>query len=174
MRKVFVMAAMSLLISMYVLLSHVVPMIQFDTLRISFGFVPLAFGSMFFGPLIGGIIGSLGDIIGALAFPKGPFFPGLTLDVFLSGIIYGLFLYKKPKTILRISLAVLCVNVFVNIGLNTYWLTIILGKGYMALLPGRIIKNAIMMPVQISLLYMLWRYAGSQIEKNFIIKPTRA
>lgn len=174
MKRVFVLVSMSLLISMYVVLSHLVPVIQIDTLRVSFGFVPLAFGSMFFGPLIGGVIGALGDIIGAFAAPKGPYFLGLTLDVFLAGIIYGLFLYKKPKSIIRISLAVLCVNVFVNIGLNTYWLTILLGKGYLALLPGRIIKNAIMMPVQISMLYLMWRYAGSQIEKNFLVKPTRA
>ena len=173
MKKVFILVCMSLLISMYVVLSHLVPVIQIDTLRVSFGFVPLAFGSMFFGPLIGGVIGAIGDIVGMLIAPKGPYFPGLTLDVFLAGMIYGLFLYKKPKTIIRIALAVLCVTVFVNIALNTYWLTILLGKGYMALLPGRIIKNAFMMPVQISMLYLMWRYAGSQIEKNFMLRPTK-
>jgi ECF transporter S component (folate family) len=173
MKKVFVLVAMSLLISMYVLLAHIFSAIPSGTIKISFGFVPLAFGSMFFGPLIGGVIGALGDIIGVFLAPKGPYFPGITLDVFLAGLIYGLFLYKKPKTLIRISLAVLCVNLFVNIGLNTYWLTILTGKGYMAMLPGRIIKNAIMMPVQISMLYLIWRYAGSQIEKNFLAEPKR-
>lgn len=157
---------MSLLISMYVVLSHIVPVLKIDAIQISFGFVPLAFGSMLFGPLIGGVGGALGDIIGTIVAPKGPYLPGLTLDVFLAGMIYGLFLYKKPKTILRISLAVLCITVFVNIGLNTYWLTFLLGKGYMALLPARIIKNAAMLPVQISMLYLIWNYAGSRIERN--------
>lgn len=173
MKKVFILVSMSLLISMYVVLSHIFSTIPGGTIKISFGFLPLAFGSMLFGPLIGGVIGALGDIIGVFVVPQGPYFPGLTLDVFLAGMIYGLFLYKKPKTIIRISLAVLCVNLFVNIGLNTYWLTILTGKGYMAMLPGRIFKNAVMMPVQVSMLYLMWKYAGSQIEKNFLVQPTR-
>lgn len=173
MKKSFVLVYMSLLISMYALLAHIVPVVKIDTLQISFGFVPLAFGSMLMGPIIGGVVGALGDIVGMILAPKGAYFPGFTLDVFLAGMIYGLFLYKKPKTILRISLAVLCVAVFVNIGLNTYWLTILLGKGYIALLPARIIKNAAMMPVQISMLYLMWRYAGSHIEKSMIRQPSR-
>lgn len=171
MKNIRVLVYMSLLISMYVVLAHVVTVIPGGTIKISFGFLPLAFGSMLFGPLIGGIGGALGDIIGTIVAPKGPYFPGLTLDVFLAGMIYGLFLYKKPKSILRISLAVLCITVFVNIGLNTYWLTILLGKGYMAILPGRIIKNAVMLPVQISMLYMMWKYVGSRIENKLLVQP---
>lgn len=171
MKKIHILVYMSLLISMYAVLAHVVPVVKIDTLQISFGFVPLAFGSMLLGPLIGGVIGALGDIVGMIIAPKGVYFPGFTLDVFLAGMIYGLFLYKKPKTILRISLAVLCVTVFVNIGLNTYWLTILLGKGYLALLPARIIKNAAMLPVQVSMLYMMWKYVGGRIEKNLLEQP---
>lgn len=171
MKNLRVLVYMSLLVSIYVILAHVFSVIPGNTMKISFSFLPLAFGSMLFGPLIGAIGGALGDIIGTILVPKGPFFPGITLDVFLSGFIYGLFLYKKPKTILRISLAVLCITVFVNIGLNTYWLTILLGKGYMAILPGRIVKNAVMLPVQISMLYMMWKYVGSRIENKLLTQP---
>ncbi len=173
MKKVNILAYMGILIAMYTLLAHIVPVVKIDTLQISFGFVPLGFGSMLLGPIIGGIVGAIGDIIGMILAPKGAYFPGFTLNVFLSGLIYGIFLYKKPKTVLRISLAVFCVNVFVNIGINTYWLTIILGKGYMAMLPGRVIKNVLMMPVQISVLYLMWKYAGCHIEKYIMKQPSK-
>lgn len=164
MRKTVVLVYMSLLISMNVLLTHIVPVLKIDTIRISFGFVPVAFSSMLFGPVIGGIGATLGDIIGMIIAPKGPYFPGLTFSALLTGVIYGVFLYKKPKTTIRIGLAVLCVTVFVDILLNTYWLTFILGQGYLAMLPARIIKSAIMLPVQVIIINVLWSYVGKNIK----------
>lgn len=171
MKKTRILVFMSLLISMDVLLTRIVPVVQIESIRISFGFIPHSFESILFGPLFGGIGGALSDIIGMVIAPKGPYFPGFTLDAMLAGLIYGYFLYKKPKTILNIALAVLFVTVFVNIGLNTYWLTILLGKGYMALLPSRVIKNAAMLPVQITMIYLMWTYAGRRIENSILRQP---
>lgn len=168
MKKTRVLVFLSLLVAMNVVLTHMIPVIQVDIIRISFGFVPQSFSSMFFGPLIGGIGAVLGDIIGMIIAPKGPYFPGFTLSALLTGMIYGIFLFRKPKTLLRIMLAVLCITLFVDIGLNTYWLTILLGKGYMALLPARVIKSAIMLPVQTSVIYLLWRYAGNYIDNTLL------
>lgn len=168
MRKTRVLIFLSLLVAMNVVLIHMVPVIQVDIIRISFGFVPQSFSSMLFGPIIGGIGAVLGDIIGMIVAPKGPYFPGFTLSALLTGIIYGIFLFKKPKTMLRIVLAVSCITLLVDLGLNTYWLTILLGKGFMALLPARIIKSAVMLPVQTSVIYLLWRYAGNQIENHYL------
>jgi len=168
MKNLRVLVYVSLLTSMYALLAHVVPVVKIDTLQVSFSFIPLAFGSMLLGPVLGGVAGALGDIVGMMVAAKGSYFAGFTLDVFLAGVIYGLFLYKKPKTLLRIFLAVLCVTVFVNIILNTYWLTILLGKGFMGMLPARIIKNAIMLPVQTSMIYLMWRYAGSRVQRSLL------
>ena len=71
--------------------------------------------------------------------------------------IYGLVLYEKPganwsqrKRIFRIVLAVTIINIFVHIGLGTLNLAIMLNKGYLALLPGRIAKNLIMIPIESS------------------------
>jgi ECF transporter S component (folate family) len=155
---------------MDVVLTHMVPVIQIDIIRISFGFVPQSFSSMLFGPLLGGIGAVLGDIIGMIVAPKGAYFAGFTLSALLTGVIYGLFLFRKPKTLLRITLAVLSITLFVDIGLNTYWLTILLGKGYFAMLPARVIKSAIMIPVQVSVIYLFWRYAGKYIENNLLNK----
>ena len=168
MKKVRVLVYMSLLISLYVLLNHVVPVIQVQTIRISFGFMPQAFASMLFGPLIGGIGSAVGDVLGMIIAPKGPYFPGLTFSAMLTGLIYGWFLYKKPKNIWRIILAVLCITIFVDIGLNTYWLTIMYGHAYLAILPGRVIKCVVMIPVQTGIISLMWNYVGSHIERMYL------
>jgi ECF transporter S component (folate family) len=167
MKKTKILVFLSLLVAMDVVLTRYLSF-QIDIIRISLGFIPQSFSSILFGPLIGGAGAVLGDILGMIIAPKGAYFPGFTFSALLTGIIYGLFLFRKPKTLLRISLAVLCITLFVDIGLNTYWLTILLGKGYIAILPARIIKCAIMMPVQVSLIYLLWHYAGNHIERNLL------
>lgn len=167
MKKTKVIAFLSLLVAMDVLLTRILSF-QIDIIRVSFGFVPQVFSSMLFGPLIGGAGAVLGDIIGMAVAPKGVYFPGFTFSALLTGMIYGFFLFGKPKTLLRITLAVLCITLFVDIGLNTYWLTILLGKGYMGMLPARIIKSAVMLPVQVSVISLLWRYAGNHIENTLL------
>lgn len=163
MKKTKILVFMSLFVAMYVVLTYLIPVIKIDIIRISFGFVPQAFASMLFGPLIGGIGSIAGDLLGMLIAPSGPYFAGFTLSAFLTGMIYGVFLFNKPKTLVRITLAVLCVTVFIDICLNTYWLTILLGKGYMAILPARIIKSAVMLPVQAVVISLLWKYVGRRI-----------
>ncbi len=166
MKKTRILVFMSLLVALNVLLTHIIPVIQTDILRVSFGFIPLSLGSMLFGPLIGGIGGAVSDLMGMVVAPKGPYFPGFTLNAFLSGMIYGFFLYRKPKTLPRIILAVLCVSVFINLGLNTYWLTILTGKGFLALLPSRIIQNGITSLIQIIIIPLVWRYVGKSLESG--------
>lgn len=171
MKKTRVLVFMSLLIAMNVLLTHIVPVIQTDIVRVSFGFMPLSLSSMLFGPILGGIGGALSDLVGMVIAPKGPYFPGFTLNAFLTGAVYGLFLYKKPKTLPRIILAVLCVSVFINLGLNTYWLTILTGKGFLALLPSRIVQNGITSAIQIAVIPLIWRFVGSHLEKEYLNQP---
>jgi len=171
MKKTKVIVFMSILTALNVLLTHVVPLIQTDFVRISFGFIPLSLGSMLFGPVIGGIGGAVSDLLGMVVAPKGPYFPGFTLSAFLSGAIYGLFLYRKPKNLARISLAVLSVAIFINLGLNTFWLTILQGKGFLALLPARVLQNAATSVVQIVLISLVWRYAGRSIEHEYLHQP---
>lgn len=146
--------------------------IQTPIVRIGFGFIPYILTAMLFGPVIGGIYGAVTDFIGAMLFPTGAYFPGFTISGFLGAFIYGLFLYKKPKSLWRIALSVIIVTVFVNIGLNTFWLTMITGKSAYGLLPPRIIKNAIMAAVKIGTMPLVWKYVGSYIDNSFIRKHT--
>ena len=98
-------------------------------------------------------MGGLADLLKYLVNPTGPFFPGFTISGICGGIIYGLVLYKKPLTVKRVILANLLVTVSVNIFLNTYWLTLLYGDAFLVLLPARILKQAVMMPIEVVLFY---------------------
>jgi len=141
--------------------------IQTPIIRIGFGFIAIALSAMLFGPVIGGITAALGDILGMMIFPKGAFFPGFTISAFMGGFFYGLFLFEKPKSFIRITLAVFTIMLVVNLGLNTLWLSMITGNAYIALMVPRVIKEIVLFPIQILLIYLTWRYVGVNIYKHY-------
>ena len=112
----------SLLIAIEVILTRFCS-IQTPIVRIGFGFLPIAIIGMMYGPLSAGVAYAIGDLLGVALFPTGSFFPGFTITAFLTGIVYGVFLYNKPKTWPRIIGAVLTVCLVINLGLDTLWLS---------------------------------------------------
>lgn len=145
--------------------------IQTATLKVGFGFIPEMLASSLFGPLAGGFINGMVDLIGAIVFPKGgSYFPGFTLSAFLGGAIYGIFLYKKEINIKNILIPTIIVTVLINLGLNTLWLTILTGKGFLVLLPARILKELVMVPVEVLTFRAVYYYLNKSraIEKAMI------
>ena len=140
--------------------------IQLPFLKFTFSFIPIALAAMIFGPVYGGLVAGIEDLIGAMLFPTAAFFPGFTLSAALVGVIYGLVLYKKPKTTTRFIIANTIIAVGVNIILNTLWLVIMYNKGFIALASTRIIKALIMIPVEVIMLKLSWRYIGEKLEKS--------
>lgn len=138
--------------------------IQTPIVRIGFGFIPLVFSCILFGPLLGGVCAAISDVLGMVIFPQGTYFPGFTFSALLSGIIYGSVLYKNKISILRIFIATLLVKILVDIGLNTLWLSILTGKAVLILLIPRLTKTLIMLPIEILLINTLWTYFYSRIK----------
>ncbi len=124
--------------------------------RIGFGFLPISIIAILYGPLWAGTAYALGDILGMLIFPAAPYFPGFTFTAFCTGAVYGLILHKREITLKRVFLAVCIVCVVLNLGLDTYWLYILYDTGVVGFLPGRLIKCAIMIPLQTFLIYFLY------------------
>ncbi|HEX2927504.1 MAG TPA: folate family ECF transporter S component [Ruminiclostridium sp.] len=123
--------------------------IQTPIIRISMDFIPVALSAVMLGPFSAGIAAAIADILGMLIFSKGAaYFPGFTLSAFMSGFLYGIMLYKKKVTLTRSFLAVLSVTICTSIVLNTIWLVIITRNGAIAILSARILKDAVMLPVQ--------------------------
>ncbi|MEA4848265.1 MAG: folate family ECF transporter S component [Clostridiaceae bacterium] len=165
MSKTKTIAFVGLLVSMEVIFTRFLSF-QTPIVRIGFGFIPIAFSAILFGPLIGGLTAAISDILGMVIFPKGAFFPGFTLSAFLGGAIYGLFLYKKPVTMINIAKSVLLITIAVDLGLNTLWLYMTTGEAAAALFIPRTLKSAIMLPVQIAVINVLWKYIGSHINAS--------
>ncbi|HYE81148.1 MAG TPA: folate family ECF transporter S component [Clostridia bacterium] len=165
MSKTRTIAFVGLLVSMEIIFTRFLSF-QTPIIRIGFGFIPVAFSAILFGPVIGGLTGALADVAGMMIFPKGAYFPGFTLSAFLGGAIYGLFLYRKPVTLVNVVKSVLVITIFVDLGLNTLWLSMITGKAAAALLIPRLYKSAIMLPIQAATIHVLWKYIGSHISKS--------
>lgn len=140
----------ALLIAVEIVLSRFCS-INTPIVRISLGFIPIAMVGMLYGPIWAGLAAAIGDIIGAVLVPTGAYFPGFTLTAFATGFTYGILL-KDQDSWLRIILAVAIVSIALNLCLDTLWLYILTGQGYMALLPTRVVKCVIMTPVQVVVL----------------------
>ena len=122
--------------------------------RIGFSGLPNRITEFLFGPFVGAIFGALMDVLKFFLKPTGTFFPGFTLNAALGGIIYGALLYKKPLKLWRVAVAEFLVKLFINCGLNTYWLSILYGKAFTVLLPARALKNLIMLPIDTLILFI--------------------
>lgn len=136
-------------------------------IRIGFSGLPNQVVAYLFGPAVGGIFGAALDIIKYLIKPEGAFFPGFTVSAALGGIFYGAFLYREKVTVLRVFAAQLTVKVFVNLLLNTLWLNMLYGKGFLAILPGRIASNAVMLPIDTAIMYFMLEAVDRTIKSRF-------
>ena len=92
--KKLILAAMFL--SILLVLSRFLS-IKTSFLVISFSFIPMMLCGVYLGPKYSLAVAALGDLIGALIFPFGAYFPGFTITAGLMGFIYGIFLYKNPN-----------------------------------------------------------------------------
>ncbi len=123
-------------------------------IEIRFGSLPICMAGMLFGPGVAGVVGALVDIGGFLVKPTGPFFPGFTISGIVGGIIFGLMLYGKKPTILRVFLTQVVYTLIVGIVMNSYWLSILyLKDGYLAAVITRLPKELIMIPVYTAIFY---------------------
>ena len=155
-KDISVLTTTALLIAIATVLGFLkIPVNQLIELR--FAYLPIAASGMLFGPAIGGIVGMLADILGYLVRPTGPFFPGFTISTAVSGIIFGAFFYKKKLTVPRVILANLVETVVVSLILNTINLMILYGNPFWAVLSAKLLKNAVMFPINTVLLLLVLR-----------------
>ena len=134
-------------------------------IEIRFTNLPIAVGGALLGPLAGSLVGALSDIVQYLAKPTGPFFPGFTISSAVTGIIFGLILKSKSESassvsMKRIILAEFCVTLLVSLPLNSLWLSLLYGNGFIAVLSSRILKEIVMFPINTVLLTAVIKPVG--------------
>lgn len=158
-----VLCFMAILCALEVALSRIAGINIGNYLKISFGFIPIAICGIMMGPWCAAAVAAVADIVGALMFPTGPFFPGFTLVAAAGGLIYGLYLYQKTPNIIRCLLCTLTVALICNICLNTVFLCLtgaIVPPGNEAFMPTlwtRVLKNVIQFPVNGLIIFGVWK-----------------
>lgn len=157
---VFVLVALSMLIALQVVLSRFLS-IETPFVKIGTGFVPVMIAGSLFGPIGGMVVGGVSDLVGAILFPFGAYFPGFTLTAAFSGLVYGLMLGGKPA-LPKILAAYLITTIVVTLGFNTLFTAILYIKGtdpwhvkYLASLSTRLTQAAIMLFIQSAFTYLL-------------------
>ena len=126
-------------------------------MKIGLGFAAVALCAVLYGPWWAALTAALGDIVGALLFPTGAFFPGFTLTAACTGLIFGLCLYRRDKSLLWPIAAAALNVVLVSYLANTAMISWISGSPYTTLLKARAVQLAVMLPVQLAVLFFLSR-----------------
>lgn len=144
-----------LLVAVHIVLSRFLSINAWN-IKIGFAFVPVFLAAWLYGPVPAALVGGLGDFLGAVLFPIGPYFPGFTLSCALTGIIFGLLLHKE-QTLPRIVGAVVLNQFGVSLLLTTLWISILYGSPYEALLLTRILQAALLAAVELTTITALNR-----------------
>ncbi len=120
--------------------------------KISLSFVSVFVAGALFGPLFGGVVGAMADIISCFVNPVGAFLPQLTLIEFMYGFIFGVFFYKRDEKFYIPSVLVCDIFVLVvNALLKTIILCPIVGREFVPeliiRLPICLVQSAIILVV---------------------------
>ncbi len=133
-----------------------------EVIKIPTKFLPIAMAAMFFGPLWGGIIGALADLLAYAISPVAVFMPQITFVEFLYGFSYGIFLKHitpSPKGYLLSGGCVIFQIIFLHILLTSYFLMPIMNIGYKALIITRMPAALLNTILQLTGIFFLTKYS---------------
>ena len=136
--------------------------ILLGSFSISFTYIPCFIAGMFLGPVSGGLVGLLGDIIGVLAKGATPS-PFISISCALIGIIPGLiFMIKKWHPFIKLAISLVLVLFICTMGLSAYgtWLLVAAGangKSFAAYwLIDRLPKQPAILAINAVIIYLLY------------------
>lgn len=157
----------ALLVALNIVITRLLS-INLDPVRIGFGFLPIALGSMLFGPVTGTVISLVADILGAVLQGLGVW-PGFILSAGLYGLTYGLFLYRHQKSFKNIIICVVFQAIFIDAFLGALWYSVYTSMTFSVALAGRSINAIAMIPVKIITIKYLWQYVGERLLKQNLV-----
>lgn len=137
---------MAMLIAIEIVLSRFCS-VQAWNVKIGFAFIAPVTAAILMGPVQAVVVAGVADLLGAIMFPIGPYFPGFTLNSCLNGLVWGLFLHKKPS-IPKAAIAVGINQFIIGLFLTTFWISVLYGSPYVSLLPVRFTQACILFVAQ--------------------------
>ena len=121
-----------------------------EGIRIGFGGFPTILAGIIFGPVSGGIVGAIGDIVGYSINPAGPYMPHFTLTAALTGIIPALVIMPFKKGIPGFWLLLFAIatgEIITSAILVPYFLQMLFNIPMLVSLPAKIISLVIQIPI---------------------------
>lgn len=159
-KNVRVLAFSGLVCAMAIVLESFPVYLLGQSLKIYFSFLAVGLGCACYGPAVGMAAGAVIDTVGFLLAGYGePYFPGFLVTAVLSGLIYGVLLYRRKVTIPRLIALRLLINYGSNVLLGSVWKAMLYGKGYLYYVSTGLVKNTVMLPIEVFLMWVVLRAA---------------
>jgi len=169
------LARLSFLIALNIILT------RFLSLRIAIGGVegiriasrsrPVIFVGIAFGPIAGGIVGGIADIVGYFINPMGAYMPHFTLTAFLTGFIPGIvmkIMVGNKNRYWQLLLAIATGQIISSVILVPIFLQMLFGVPIEVTILPKVISQAIMIPVYAYMCRVLFSYnlinPGKEVE----------
>jgi len=157
---------MAMLVAITFALSYISGFLRIgDAIKFNISFMSVYVGGAIFGPVAGGVIAAMADVISFVSNPTGAFVPVFTIMEFINGMFFGLFLFRTSNEkrslvkvfalILICSLLQFCVNMF----WRTYELSrLYYGGNFMPLFISRLPGNIVMVACKVAVVMLLEPY----------------
>ncbi len=152
------LTGLSLLCALYVVLQMVTINLS-PMLQITFSFVTLALSCYLYGFWPNVIFCLAVDFLGFIVHPDGVYMPLFALVLMVKAWIYTMLLYRKKISWTRVALAQFLVDLTGNILLTPLLLSMMYSVPYLAAVSARLVKNAILFPIETVLLLVVFQAA---------------
>lgn len=131
-----------------------------EIIKIPLKFISIFITAVLYGPIYGGMVAALGDLMNCLLAPSGAILPQITLIEFMGGFVFGMFFYggdiSKKSYIIR---AVFCtavlffIDMFVTTAVFAWWLGWFptFGVAFVSRIPAGLIKAVLHFTVILAL-----------------------
>ena len=130
------------------------------SLKITFGFIVNALGSMIYGPVVAIATSAISDSLGWMIKPDGPYYFPFMLQEIAGGVIFALFYYRARMSTTRVMLGRLAVTVLCNLMIEPLimipYYRIYMGKAFSFFTWPRLFKNIALFPIQTVILVLVF------------------
>lgn len=162
---------LALLVSLNIVLTRIasirIPIGGIEGIRIGFGGFPIILAGILYGPIAGGLVGAVGDILGYFINPIGPYMPHFTLTAALTGIIPAIILIPNKKPIpsfVELLIAIGIGQIITSIILVPYFIQLLFKVSLTITLPPRIISQLIQIPLYASFTELILKKLNLEIQ----------
>ncbi|HWQ06086.1 MAG TPA: folate family ECF transporter S component [Feifaniaceae bacterium] len=159
------LSLMAMLIALQIVLSKFLMLQLTDSIRLSIDSVPILLAGLWFGPIAGGIVGALADLLGTVLFPTaGAYFPLLTVAFFLIGATSGLLslAIKNRPAVLRAVVCVIPAELIGSFLFKSFALSTLYGVPFLGMLAARALPVGAVAAANTLLVGLLDRLLGEQ------------